>query len=198
MKISKVFISVLFLGLIAIGAGLLYTLWHKELDRRDSQNAALASEQALLPPIQANITKAQADLAAAQAKMSVAQANLLAYKAQFPTPPPAAAIQSIDYATKLFIMAANNALNLSEFQATDVSKTAIGNISYQKTQMTIKVSGLIEDINNFVGNLETNSLYRTATIDSVNTTFYSTIDPNLGAVPPPDSIIIITLTALEG
>ena len=198
MKISKTFIAVLFLGIIAIGAVTLYSLWQKEVDRRDSQNAALAAEQALLPPIQANIVSAQADLKAAQAKIAVAKANLDAYKAKFPDPPPAAAIQSIDYASKLFIMAANNSLDLSEFQATDASITTIGGITYQQTQMNISISGLIQDINNFIGNLETNSLYSTATIDSVNITFYSEVDPDLGAVPPPDAAITITLMALEG
>ena len=198
MKISKVFISVLFLGLIAIGAGLLYTLWQKELDRRDTQNAALTSAQALLPPIQATATSLQADLKTAQSKMSSAKASLDAFKAQFPTPPPAAAIQTIDYAAKLFILAANNALNLSEFQSDPPTKTTISGIKYQQTQMTITVSGDIQNINNFIGNLETGTVYRTATIDSVSITFYTDIDPVLGSVPPPDAKIVITIQALEG
>jgi hypothetical protein len=198
MKISKVFVTVLFLGIAIIGAGLLYTLWQKELDRRDTQNAALVSAQALLPPIQAKVISAQADLKVAQSKMSVAQANLDAYKTQFPTPPPAAAIQSIDYAAKLFILAANNSLNLSEFQASPPTITTISNIKYQQTQMTIAVSGDIGNINNFIGNLETGTAYRTATIDSVDITFATEFDPALGTVPPPQANIIITVTALEG
>jgi len=198
MKISKVFISVLFLGIVAIGAGLLYTMWQNQLDRRDTQNTALSSAQALLPPAQASVTAAQAELKAAQAKMAVAQANLLAFKAQFPTPPPAAAIQSIDYAAKLFIMAANNTLSLTEFQATDASSKTINKILYQNTEMTITVSGDIQNINNFIGNLETGTAFLTATIDSVNIAFFTEIDPNLGIVPPTQAIIVISLMALEG
>jgi Tfp pilus assembly protein PilO len=198
MKISKVFITVLFLGIVIIGGWLLYTLWHKELDRRDTQNAALASAQAQLPPIQAKVVSTQADLKVAQSQMSVAQASLATYKAQFPTPPPAAAIQSIDYAAKLFILAANDALNLSEFQSSPPASNTISGIKYQQTQMTIAVSGDIVDINNFIGNLETGTAYLTATIDSVDITFPTAIDPALGSVPPPQANIIITVTALEG
>ncbi|APV44623.1 hypothetical protein Dform_01295 [Dehalogenimonas formicexedens] len=198
MKISKAFISVLFLGLIAIGAGLLYTMYQKELDRQSTLNDTLNSTSALLPPIQANITKAQADLAAAQAKVAAAQANLQAYKAKFPTPPPVAAIQSIDYGEKLFILAANNTLNLTEFSASGPDKVTIDKIAYQKTVMVIKVSGAIERINDFVGNLETGTAYLTATIDSVDITFYTEFDTELGAVPPPDATITISLMALEG
>ena len=198
MKIGKVFISVLFLGLIAIGGVLLYTMYQKEVELKASQEDALSSAQTLLPPIQANITKAQSDLAAAQAKVTVAKANLAAYKAMFPNPPPVAAIQSIDYGEKLFILAANNALSLVEFHATEPSTVTVDKIGYQKTQMDIKVSGAIQDINNFVGNLETGNAYLTATIDSVNITFYTAFDPLLGAVPPPDAAITISLMALEG
>ncbi|XUW99514.1 MAG: hypothetical protein TUN42_06355 [Dehalogenimonas sp.] len=198
MKISKAFISVLFLGLIVIGGVLLYTMWQKELDRQDTLNANLDSTSALLPPIQASITKAQADLAAAQAKVAAAQANLQAYKAKFPTPPPVAAIQSIDYGEKLFILAANNTLNLTEFHASEPESTTINKIKYQQTTMDIVVSGSIERINDFVGNLETGTAYLTATIDSVNIKFYTEFDTELGTVPPPDARITISLMALEG
>jgi len=173
-------------------------MWQKELDRQDTLNANLDSTSALLPPIQANVTKAQADLAAAQAKVIAAQANLQAYKAKFPTPPPIAAIQSIDYGEKLFILAANNTLNLTEFHASEPESKTIDKIKYQKTTMVIVVSGPIERINDFVGNLETGSAYLTATIDSVNIKFYTEFDTELSAVPPPDATITISLMALEG
>lgn len=198
MKISKTFIVVLFLGLVAIGAGLLYTMWQKELDRKDTLNASLETATALLPPIQANIAKAEGDLTAAQAKITAARANLASYKALFPIPPPVAAIQSIDYGEKLFIVAANNTLSLTKFQASEPTSVTVDKIAYQKTQMDITVSGPIENINDFIGNLETGNDYLTATIDSVSITFSTLFDQELNAVPPPEAVISISLMALEG
>jgi len=195
---SKGILVALFLVLFIVGAGVLYTMWQKELDRKDSQETALQAAQALLPPAQAAVTAADKDLKTSQAKLAAAQANLALWKAKWPKPPPAAAIQSIDYGTKLFIMAANNTLNLEEFHATDWSSTTIGGIKYQSTELDVKVSGTIVNINNFIGNLETTDPYLTATIDSVNITFFTEFDPDLGAVPPPEATITISLLALEG
>jgi len=195
---SKGILVALFLVLFIVGAGVLYTMWQKELDRKDSQETALQAAQALLPPAQSAVTAADKDLKTSQAKLAAAQANLALWKAKWPKPPPAAAIQSIDYGTKLFIMAANNTLNLAEFHATDWSSTTIGGIKYQTSQLDVKVTGTIQNINNFIGNLETTDPYLTATIDSVSIEFFTEFDPDLGAVPPPEATITISLLALEG
>ena len=198
MKVSKGVLVALFLGIIIIGAGLLYTVWQNELDRRDSQNAALSAAQALLPPIQAGVTAAEAELKASQDKLAAARAALEEFKAQFPPPPPSAAIQSIDYGSKLFILAANNSLSLTEFHASDLASTTINGIKFQSTDMDIKVSGDILKINDFIGNLETSDPYLTATIESVNIVFFTEFDTELGAVPPTEATIFINLLALEG
>ncbi|PVV84402.1 hypothetical protein [Dehalogenimonas alkenigignens] len=197
MRISKAFITILFLGLFIIAGVLLYMLWQDELDRRDAQEASLTSTQALLPPIQANVAAAQADLTAAQAKLAAARESLAEWQAVWPTPPPVAAIQTIDYGAKLFILAANNQLNLVEFRGNEPSAVTIGGIKYQSTDMEIKVSGAILKINDFIGNLETSDPYLTATIDAVNITFYTEFDPEIGGVPLPDALITINILALE-
>jgi hypothetical protein len=198
MKVSKVFITVLVLGIFAIGAGALYMAWQQQLDRKDTLNASLDTTQALLPPINNSIASAQGELTAAQTKIVAARANLEAYKAKFPAPPPVAAIQSIDYGENLFIMAANKTLNLTEFHASEPSTTVISGIKCQSTNMDIKVSGYIVDINNFIGSLETAEKFLTATIESVDITFFTEFDQQLGAVPPPEATITINLLALEG
>ncbi len=198
MKVSKGVLVALFLGVIIIGAGLLYTLWQNELDRRDTQNTALQSAQALLPPVQASVAAKEAELKTAQDRLATARAALEEFKAQFPAPPPSAAIQSIDYGSKLFILAANNSLNLIEFHASDFTTTTLGTITFQSTNMDLRVSGDILKINDFIGNLETSDPYLTATIESVSIVFFSEIDPALGAVPPTEATIFINLLALEG
>jgi hypothetical protein len=198
MKLSKAVIVVFVLGLAVIAGGLIYTVWQNELDRKDTLNATLDTARVLLPPIQAGIATEEANLKAAQAKLAAARAGLEEFKAKFPTPPPQAAIQSIDYGTKLFILAANNGLNLSEFHASDPSTVTQGGIKYQKTSMDVMVSGPIGNINNFIGNLETGDDYLTATIDSVDISLYIEYDAAFGGVPPPDATITINLMALEG
>lgn len=198
MRISKAFITILFLGLFIIAGVMLYMLWQDELDRRDTQEASLTSTQALLPPIQANVAAAQADLAVTQAKLEAARESLAEWQAVWPTPPPVAAIQSIDYGQKLFILAANNQLNLTEFHANEPSVTTKNGIRYQQTTMDVAVSGAILNINDFIGNLETSDPYLTATIESVNIDFFTVYDPDLGAVPPPGAVITINILALEG
>jgi hypothetical protein len=197
MSIKRVLVA-LFLVLFIVGAGVLYTMWQKELDRKDSQEAALQAAQVLLPPAQAAVTAADKDLTTSKAKLAAAQANLAEWKDKWPKPPPAAAIQTIDYGTKLFILAANNTLNLEEFHGTDWSSTTLGGIKYQTSTLDAKVTGTIQNINNFIGNLETTDPYLTATIDTVNITFSTEFDPDLGAVPPPEATITISLLALEG
>ncbi len=198
MKLSKAVIAVFFLGLFVIAGGLIYTVWQQELDRQDTLNASLDTTRALLPVVTGSVTAAEAELNAAQAKLTAARAGLAEFKAKFPTPPPQAAIQSIDYGTKLFILAANNGLNLSEFHASDPSTVTQGGIKYQKTSMDVRVSGPIVNINNFIGNLETGDDYLTATIDSVGISMYTEFDSQFGGVPPPDATITINLMALEG
>jgi hypothetical protein len=198
MKVSKVFITVLVLGIFAIGLGILYTSWQQQLDRRDTLNASLDTSQALLPPINNGIVSAQGELTAAQTKMAAAKSSLAAYKAQFPTPPPAAVIQTIDYGQNLFIMTANGVLNLTEFHASQPSSTVVNGIKCQSTNMEIKVSGYITDINNFIGSLESADRFLTATIESVDIIFFTEFDSALGAVPPPEAVININLLALEG
>ena len=204
MKVSKGVIVALFIGLILIGAGTLYMLWQDEVDRGDSISGNLDTAQALLPIVSNGVTTAEADLAAAQAgltaaqaKLALAQANLAEFVDRFPTPPPPAAVQTIDYGTRLFILASNNSLNMTEFHADDFSPVTIDKIKYQQTSMEIKVTGIIENINNFIGNLETANDYLTATIDSANITFSTEFDTELGAVPPPEAMISITILALE-
>ena len=204
MKVSKGVIVALFTGLILIGAGILYMLWQDEVDRGDSISANLDTAQALLPIVNQGVTTAEADLAtaqagltAAQAKLALAQANLAEFVDRFPTPPPQAAVQTIDYGKKLFVLASNNSLNLTEFHADDFSSVTIDKIKYQQTSMEIKVTGLIDNINNFIGNLETANDYLTATIDSASITFSTEFDTELGAVPPPEAVISITILALE-
>ena len=204
MRISKGIIVALSLGIILIGAGTLYMLWQEEVDRGDSISANLDTAQALLPIVSNGVTAAEADLAAAQAgltaaqaKLAVAQANLAEFIDRFPTPPPQAAVQTIDYGTRLFILASNNSLNLTEFRADDFSSVTIDKIKYQQTSMEINVTGIIENINHFIGNLETANDYLTATIDSVSINFFTEFDTELGAVPPPEAVISITILALE-
>lgn len=207
MKIGKAVIITLFLGIIAIGAGILYMLWQDERDRETQLTNSLDTTQALLPIVQGGLTSAEEDLAAAeqnlldtQARMAAAQAALDEYIAKFPTPIHLAAVQTIDYGTQLFIRAANHSLNLVEFHAEDFSVVTIDKIDYQSTTMTVSVTGNISDINNFIGSLETVSLiepYLTSTIDSVNTEIFHEYDAEYAGVPPTESTIVITLMALE-
>ncbi|MDV2989695.1 MAG: hypothetical protein P3T54_06080 [Dehalogenimonas sp.] len=207
MKISKPLIVVLFLGIIAIGAGMLYMLWQDERDREAQLNASLDTTQALLPVVQDGVTSAEDELTAAEAKLAETQARMTAARAaldefiaKFPTPIHPAAIQTIDYGTRLFIRAANHSLNLVEFNAEDFSTITIDKIRYQSTSFVFHVTGNIENINNFIGSLETVALiepYLTVTIDSVQIEIYHEYDPEIAAVPSPEATIAITLMALE-
>jgi hypothetical protein len=207
MKIGKAVIVTLFLGIIAIGAGILYMLWQDERDREAQLNASLDTTQALLPIVQNGVTTAEAALAAAetdlsdtQARMAAAQAALDEFIAKFPTPIHLAAVQTIDYGTQMFIRAANHSLNLVEFHAEDFSVVTIDKIKYQSTTLTVSVTGNIQDINNFIGSLEAVALiepYLTATIDSVSTKIFHEYDAEFAGVPPTESTITITLMALE-
>jgi hypothetical protein len=205
MKIGKAAIVVLFLGIIAIGAGLLFMLWQDENDRGNQLTANLDTARALLPTVNNGVTDAEADLAvaqdgltAAQASLSAAQASLDEFIDRFPEPPPLAAIQTIDYGVQMFILAANNSLNLTEFHASDFTAVTIDNIQYQRTTLSFKVIGSMLNINNFVGNLETSDPYLTATIDSVSTQISNEYDAEIAGVPLPESFISITVWALEG
>lgn len=207
MKIGKAVIVTLFLGIIAIGAGILYMLWQDERDRETQLNASLDTTLALLPVVQSGVTNAEDELAAAeaeltetQARMADAQADLDEFIAKFPTPVHLAAVQTIDYGTQLYIRAANHSLNLVEFHAEDFSVVTIDKISYQSTTITLNFTGHIDDINDFTGSLETVPIvvpYLTSTIDSVSTTIFHEYDPEYAGVPPTKSTIVITLMALE-
>ena len=207
MKIGKAVIVTLFLGIIAIGAGILYMLWQDERDREAQLNASLDTTQALLPIVRGGVTDAEDALTAAegeladtQTRMAEALAALEEFKAKFPQPIHLAAVQTIDYGTQMFIRAANHSLNLVEFHAEDFSVVTIDKIRYQSTTMRVSVKGNITDINNFIGSLETVALiepFLTSTIDSVSTKIYHEYDPEYAGVPPTESTIVITLMALE-
>ncbi|MEN8615259.1 hypothetical protein ABFB09_08305 [Dehalogenimonas sp. THU2] len=207
MKIGKAAIITLFLGIIAIGAVVLFMLWQDERDREAQLNNSLETTQALLPIAQSGVTNAENELAAAEtklaethARMAAAQAALDEFIAKFPQPIHPAAVQTIDYGTQLFVRAAVHSLNLVEFQATDFSIVTIEKIKYQSTTMTIKIIGHINSINSFIGSLETTALiqdYLTSTIDSVQTKIFNVYDPEFAGVQPTESTIVITLMALE-
>lgn len=197
MKIGKAVIVTLFLGIIAIGAGMLFMLWQDELDRGEQLNANLDTTQALLPLAQDSVTEAEAELEAAEAALAEAEEQLADMIDLFPAPPPQAAIQTIDYGYQMFILAANNSLNLVEFHAEDYGLVTVDDIRYQSTNLNFKVIGPINNINDFVGNLETSDPYLTATIDSVSTQIFHEYDPDITGVPSPESLISITVLALE-
>jgi hypothetical protein len=132
--------------------------------------------------------------------MAAAQADLDEFIAKFPTPVHLAAVQTIDYGTQLFLRTANHSLKLVEFHAEDFSVVTIDKIRYQSTTITLNVTGHIDDVNNFIGSLETVPIvvpYLTATIDSVSTNISHEYDPEYAGVPPTESTIVITLMALE-
>ncbi|ADJ26518.1 hypothetical protein Dehly_1226 [Dehalogenimonas lykanthroporepellens BL-DC-9] len=207
MKIGKAVIVTLFLGIIAIGAGILYMLWQDERDREAQLNASLDTTQALLPVVQSGVENAEDELGAAetelteiQARMEAAQAALEEFIAKFPQPIHPAAVQTIDYGTKLFIRAANHSLNLVEFNAEDYSVVTIDKIKYQSTSFSFHVIGKIENINNFIGSLETVAIddpFLTITLDSIQIEIFHEFDPEISGVPDPEATITITVMALE-
>ena len=202
MKIGKTLLTVLFLGLIAIGGGLLYMLWQDELDRgvvtlKDMQSANLDTTQALLPLAQDSVTEAEAELEAAEAALAAAEEQLAEYIDLFPAPPPQAAIQTIDYGEKLFNLTANNSIDLIEFRGGDYGLITLDNIRYQRTTLNLRVTGPIENINDFIGNLETTEPYLTASIDSVNIEIFNEYDEGIAGIPDPEARIAITILALE-
>jgi hypothetical protein len=144
MKISKVTIIILGVLVLAVGFGVLYMMYAKQLQEQDTlksqQTANQASVarliteqqkyQAQLVDLQAQLDKKNQDVATAAASLSAAKAG---WVADAPT---------IDYEEKLFALADSWNLAVSVTTGDDAVEQKIESVGFKTTNFTVTLTGL--------------------------------------------------------
>lgn len=163
MKFSKLSWMILSIGIFIIGAIVLYVLYQQQADEQDELNLSLAAANSALPALISDNAALQSQLDALEADLAEARANLDAVEAELPTD-----IQSSIYGDLLFEMADNAGLDVKKFKATEPSRRVLDGIIYEATTITMVVDNSLQDILEFISQIEAMFDFNTTTIDSMS------------------------------
>jgi len=162
MKLGKLSWMILSIGIFIIGAVVLYVLYQQQADEQDELNLSLAAANSSLPALISDNAALQSQLEALQAELAEARADLVAVEAELPVD-----IQSSEYGDLLFDMAHDAGLNVQRFTATEPTSRVLDGILYESTAITMEVDNSIQDILEFVSQIEVMLEFNTTTIDSM-------------------------------
>lgn len=189
MKISKVTLIVLGVVVLAVGFGVLYMLYSKQLQEQDTLKSKIAVNQAKLTQLVNEQEKWKSQLAALQEQISqknqevaAARASLDAAKAEWPN-----AAESIEYEEKIFALADGWDLVVNVVTAGDTVASNINGINFTANTFTVTVTGqpltagfdeeakyqeymykVAGDILSFLDELVQNEFFATANMDVVS------------------------------
>jgi len=162
MKLSKLSWLILSIGILIIGAVALYVLYQQQADEQDELNLSLAEANSSLPLLISESAALQSQLDALEAELAEAIAALEDVEAVLPTD-----IESSNYGDHLFDMANNIDLFVRDFKATEPARITLGGIAYETTTITMEVENNLQDILQFISQIEVGLDFNTTIIDSM-------------------------------
>ncbi len=189
MKISKVTWIILGIVLLAVGFGIIYTLYSRQIQEQDTLKATVANNQVTLAGIVKEQEKWRSELAAIQeqlvrknAEVEAARKALIEAKSVWPRN-----TQSIEYDEKIFALAKGWALEMQVITATDENIINEQGISFINHTFTFTVTGKpldvgfsdvpdyekflygrVADILGFLSDINKDTFFSTARIDLVS------------------------------
>ena len=182
MKFGKLSWMILSIGIFIIGAVVLYVLYQQQTDEQDQLNLSLTAANSALPALIADSAALQSQLDALEADLAEARADLEDAEAKLPQD-----IESSIYGDLLFDMAHNAGLNVWVFTATEPAGITLDGIAYETTTITMEVENSLQDILEFISQIEVELEFNTTTIDSV------TIEDSSGDL---DNLQLVEITLL--
>ena len=189
MKFSKVTLIILGVVVLAIGFGVLYMLYSKQLQEQDTLKSKAAANQAQLAKLVKEQEKWKSQLAVLQEQISrnnqeldAARQSLTAAKAEWPV-----SAESIEYEERLFALADGWDLVVNVVSGSDTASSNINGITFQTNTFSISVTGqpltsgfdeedkyheyiykIVGDILSFMDEMVGNEFFVTARMDAVN------------------------------
>ncbi len=162
MKFGKLSWMILSIGIFIIGAIVLYVLYQQQTDEQDELNLSLTAANSALPALISDSAALQSQLDALEAHLAEARNDFEDAEAKLPQD-----IESSIYGDLLFDMAHNAGLNVWVFTATEPARITLDGIAYETTTITMEVENSLEDILEFINQIEVELEFNTTTIDSV-------------------------------
>ncbi len=191
MKISKITLIILGVVILAVGFGVLYMMYNKQLQQQEPLKSKIAANQARLAQLVTEQEKWKTQLAALQEQIAqknqevaAAKSSLSLAKAEWPN-----AAESIEYEEKLFALADGWDLVVNVVTAGDAAASNFNGINFSTHTFTVTVTGqplaagfdeeakyheyiykVAGDILNFLDELVQNEFFASAKMDVVSLT----------------------------
>lgn len=191
MKISKVTIIILGVVVLAVGFGLLYMMYSKQIQEQDSLKSKVAANQAKLAQLvseqenwKSQLVALQEQIARKNQEVTTARSSLDAAKAEWPI-----AAESIEYEERIFALADGWDLVINVVTAGDTAVSNNNGINFSADTFTVTVTGspltagfdeeakyheyiykVTGDILNFLDEMVQNDFFASAKMDVVSLT----------------------------
>jgi hypothetical protein len=143
MKISKVTLIILGVVVLAVGFGVLYMMYSKQVQEQDSLKATIKTNQARLAQLvseqekwKSQLTVLQEQIAQKNQEVAAARSSLDTAKTAWP-----ASAESIEYEERIFALADGWDLVVNVVTAGNTATTNINGINFTTNTFTVTVTG---------------------------------------------------------
>jgi hypothetical protein len=162
MSFSRVFWSILVIGIVIIGAVILFLMWQSEMDTKEGLESRLSTAQSTLPQLNQSKSQLETELSDLEAELSLAMGNLEDAEENYPP-----SISTVDYGYILFEIAEDNFVDVLSYYGSTPIELARDGVSFMSTAIEITVSGDLQDILDYVIDIEVGLDFNTTELREV-------------------------------
>ena len=149
MKFSRVFYSILIIGIAIIGGVLLYQVYSEEIDQQETLEQNLATSESAVPTLVNEIGNLQQEVNDLETELVAARAELSEVESKF-----LETVSSITYGDILFFEAQVLDLDIVDFSATEPYATNINGITYEAIDITVVIYGNVPSVLSYLTIIE--------------------------------------------
>lgn len=164
MKLSKLGLLILAVGILCIAFGGLFYVYRQRTQQRDALFQTIEAAQNQVSKISAEKRPLEPQVLQLEQKIADLKASYNKAKGEFPN----VSIQSIEYDEELSDLAEDSAVTVIKLTATDSSLKKDGNITYIATDFTVEVRGERTNLLDFLHRVSQSQYFSTASINSVS------------------------------